>query len=149
MKQDNDRHVQTINSDDETEIYEHNDDYYDVYNDYWLTDIRINNILREKTRTMVNTEINAIGLTSLVGLLTPYLGKYIIRFAKGQLSGYAERKIKEQLETFIEKYFKTPLVSAAAQFILQVLKQNWKFIDTNQSMKNIISNLFNKVTSKT
>jgi hypothetical protein len=86
-------------------------------------------------------------------LLTPFIGKVIGYFAKDRLTRYAETKIREQLEIFIEKYFKTGLVKAVAQFFIQVIKEHWtkmdlKGINPKTAIEHVIKTLLDKIFYK-
>jgi hypothetical protein len=89
-----------------------------------------------------------MGFTAITGLLTPYIGRIITYFAKDRLTSYAERRIREQLELFIDRYFKTGLVKAVAQFFIQVIKEHWTKIDPKLGVKHVIKTLLDKIFYK-
>ena len=64
------------------------------------------------------------------------------------MTSYAEKKIREQLELFIDKHFKTALIRAVVQFFIQIIKDNWTKIDTKDGVKGLIKILLDKIFYK-
>ena len=142
----------TIQGENKHDVHEYKGHKYgDRYDDYWLTDI--NNV---EFQAELSTEINFIGIPTIIGYLTPYITNAIKEFAKDKLTTYGENLLRQQLIKFTEKYLSRYLAIGFAQIMITLIRENWTTLKNigqskqpnNVKGENITKTLFNNIYSK-
>jgi hypothetical protein len=101
-------------------------------------------------------EINFIGVSTLIGYLTPYMTNAIKEFAKNRLSHYGENLLRQQLTKFTEKYLSRYLAIGFAQILITLIRENWNTLNNIGKLKQpdnikgetITKTLFDKLYNK-
>ena len=131
-------------NDNEYDEYDNEYDEYDdgCYDNYWPRSeksIIINNI------NQVIQEINFIGLTTAIGLLTPYITGITLYFAKKTLTHYGQQVIRNKLAQFIQDHFSKYVSESLAHLLVIIIRENWDKIKGTTSAKAIARYILNKI----
>ena len=123
----------------DNEYDEYDDGYYDNYWPHSEKSIIINNI------NQVIQEINFIGLTTAIGLLTPYITGITSYFAKKTLTHYGQQVIRNKLAQFIQDHFSKYVSESLAHLLVIIIRENWDKIKGTTSAKAIARYILNKI----
>ena len=96
-------------------------------------------------RSEIIQEINFIGLTTAIGLLTPYITGITSYFAKKTLTHYGQQVIRNKLAQFIQDHFSKYVSESLAHLFVIIIRENWDKIRGTTSAKAIARYILNKI----